>query len=921
MKKFTLDWNRYISTARLVAAEGCVLLKNDHHALPIKKKETVSVFGRIQLDYYKSGTGSGGLVNVNYVHSILDGLKASRDISINEELCGIYEDWCEDHPFDKGSGWAKEPWSQEEMPLDEEIVAAASAKSDIAVIIIGRTAGEDRDNTKEPGSYYLTDLEKDMLSRVCSAFKRVAVVLNVGNIIDMSWAEEYRPSAVLYAWHGGMEGGVGVADVLTGAVAPSGKLVDTIAYNLSDYPSDNNFGGAETNIYQEDIYVGYRYFETAAKDKVQYPFGFGLSYTTFTLDTEYYDGSEQVILKVTVTNTGDTAGKEVVQVYYNPPQGLLGKPLRNLAAFKKTKELNPGEQEEITFTLEKSMFASYDDSGNTGHKSCYVLEKGNYQLLVGTDVRSAISVGEFTVEQSVVISRLSEAMAPVVNYSRMKPQVDKNGNYTMVLEAVPTRTTTMEVRSQEDIPACLEYTGNKGYKLADVKNEKINIDEFLAQLSAKDLCAMVKGEGMGSPKVTPGTAAAFGGITKDLLDFGIPVACCTDGPSGMRMDSGTNAFSLPNGTLLACTFNTDLVADLFEMEGLEMLNNRVDTLLGPGMNIHRHPLNGRNFEYFSEDPLVSGLMAAAQLKGMHRVGVTGTLKHFCANNQEFKRHESNSVISERALREIYLKGFEIAVKSGGAYSIMTTYGAVNGIWTAGNYELNTQILRNEWNFSGIVMTDWWAQINDENQKPSRDNLSAMVRSQNDLYMVVQDAVNYSDNLSASLAEGRLTRGELIRNAANICYFLMHSPAIERFLGEEVKVDIINQPDDQLVTTNFDLEYTEVSDKTIVSLEGIDTEKGTTYVMGVTLAKDGVYKISLSASSSAGELAQMPVTVFDGGTILGTYTFNGTEEEEMTLSRDVLLFMPNHYIKLYFGQSGLTVHAITFELVREITIPK
>ena len=268
---------------------------------------------------------------------------------------------------------------------------------------------------------------------------------------------------------------------------------------------------------------------------------------------------------------------------------------------------------------------------------------------------------------------------------------------------------------------------------------KGKIEDFVAQMTDYDLVCIIRGEGMGSPKVTPGTASAFGGVAPHLKDMGIPCACCADGPSGIRIDTGTKAFSLPNGTLIASTFNTVLTEQLFELLGYEMEKNKVDSILGPGMNIHRHPLNGRNFEYFSEDPVLTGRLASAELKGLRKAGVTGTLKHFCGNNQETHRHEIDSVISERALREIYLKGFEIAVKEGKASSIMTTYGAVNGVWTAGRYDLNTTILREEWNFSGVVMTDWWANINETGNPPDKKNFAAMVRSQNDLYMVCSDS--------------------------------------------------------------------------------------------------------------------------------------------------------------------------------------
>lgn len=233
------------------------------------------------------------------------------------------------------------------------------------------------------------------------------------------------------------------------------------------------------------------------------------------------------------------------------------------------------------------------------------------------------------------------------------------------------------MRIRNNLPKTHVFTGDKGIRLVDVYDGKAGLGDFIAQLTDEELACMTRGEGMCSPKVTPGTAGAFGGVTDSLLAYGIPVACCADGPSGIRMDCGTNAFAMPNGTALACTFNTALIEQLYGFAGLELRKNRVDTLLGPGMNLHRNPLNGRNFEYFSEDPLLTGKMAAAQLRGMHRYGVTGTVKHFAANNQEFHRHDVDAVISERALRELYLKGFELAVREGGAFSVMSSYNAID----------------------------------------------------------------------------------------------------------------------------------------------------------------------------------------------------------------------------------------------------
>ena len=707
MKKI-LDWKKYLETAASAAAEGIVMLKNDNGALPLSKDEVVSVFGRIQLHYYKSGTGSGGMVNVSKVTGIVDGLLESG-VKLNEELLNVYKKWDEENPYDLGDGWGNEPWSQVEMPLDEQLVADAAQKGSTAIVIIGRTAGEEMDATLTEGSFLLTALEKDMLSKVRKAFEKVVVLLNVGGLIDMSFVNEYAPNSVLYVWQGGMTGGTGTADVLTGKVSPSGKLSDTIAYSVKDYPSDPYFGDRVRNFYSEDIFVGYRWFETFAPEKVLYPFGFGLSYTTFDVKSVSVSGSDTLTFKVSVTNTGKFSGKEVVQVYCGAPQGKLGKAARVLCGFAKTKELAPDETQELEISVRLETLASYDDSGVTGNRFCWVLEEGEYKFFVGTDVRSAQETFKFSLNESKVTEKCIQALAPVLPFKRITAE-NNDGNLSPVMHDVPLSEVDEPARRAERLPQEIPYTGDKGIKLADVKSGKNTMDEFLAQLSNHDLSCIIRGEGMGSPRVTAGTASAFGGVSDALTGFGIPAACCDDGPSGMRLDCGTKAFSLPNGTMLASTFNCELIKELYYLLGLEMSANKVDCILGPGMNIHRHPLNGRNFEYFSEDPFLTGKMAAFQLNGLHSAGVTGTIKHFCGNNQEYHRRFVDSVISERAVREIYLKGFEIAVKSGYASSIMTTYGSVNGLWTAGNHQLNTDILRSEWDFDGIVMTDWWSLL-------------------------------------------------------------------------------------------------------------------------------------------------------------------------------------------------------------------
>ncbi len=903
--KRTLDWDKYLETSARAVSGGIVMLKNDG-ALPLKQGGTAAVFGRIQLHYYKSGTGSGGMVNVSKVIGITDGL-LDAGYKLDEQLLNAYREWDEQNPFDYGEGWGGEPWSQKEMPLTDELVGGAASRADAAIVIIGRTAGEEMDNKLEKGAFLLSDLEEDMLRRVTSAFDKTVVLLNTGGLIDMSFMDRYPVSAVMYVWQGGMVGGAGTAAVLTGEVSPSGKLPDTIAYEISDYPSDKFFGSGDMDCYGEDIYVGYRYFETFAKDRVRFPFGFGMSYTSFDITASDFklDG-DKVTGSVNVKNTGSTPGREVVQIYCSAPQGKLGKPARVLCGFDKTRTLQPGESQTLSFEIPLESVASYDDSGVTGHKSAWILEQGGYVFYAGADVRSASEAYSLTLPETVV-RQCKSALGPLTAFKRMvnssgKPEFE---DVPLTGEAFP--------HDHAKLPAEIPQTGDRGIRLADVVNGKNTLEEFTAQLTDYDLSCIIRGEGMGSPKVTAGTAAAFGGVSDTLTALGIPCACCDDGPSGMRLDCGTKAFSLPNGTLLASTFDRPLMTELFTFMGLEMHTNQVDCLLGPGMNIHRHPLNGRNFEYFSEDPYLTGEMASAELAGLHSTGAEGTIKHFCGNNRETRRHFLDSVISERALREIYLRGFENAVKKGGAKSVMTTYGQVNGVWTAGNYDLVTGILRDDWGFDGFTMTDWWANINRRGKAPDKSDFAAMAMAQNDVYMVTADGAACNDNTLDSLKSGELTRGELQRNAMNILRFLTTTHAMKRVMGCDDETEIINRPADAGDVDSTDIEFHDIDEDLTLDLTGITTEKGSSYAFGLNVSKPGVYKVTLTASSTLSELAQTSVSIFALGSPCGMFTFNGTGGAPVSQTKDVKClsnFMP---IRLYFGGSGLKTQSIRFEL--------
>lgn len=917
---------------REAAAEGAVLLKNEGHMLPVKKDETVSIFGRSQIEYYRSGTGSGGAVNVPYVKNILDGIKENNAFPVNEELVENYKEWLKEHPFDNGGGgWAAEPWHQEEMEITDEIARCAAEKSEKAIFLIGRTAGEDKDYEDTEGSYLLTKREKENLRIVTKYFNEVAVLLNVSNIIDMSWTKDaaYQDhiKAILYIWQGGMEGANAVADLLSGRVTPSGKLTDTIAEKLSDYPAADHFGSKTENIYAEDIYVGYRYFETFAPEKVMYEFGFGLSYTEFSMETVKAERTgngkdAKIALSIRVKNTGAAAGKEAAQVYVSAPQGQLGKPAKVLCGFAKTKLLAPGEEEVLELTIPVSRFASYDDSGVTGHKSCYVLEEGLYEIYVGNSVRCTEKAnvdgkGGYEIASCVVTVELEEALAPTKEFLRLKTGRQKeDGVFARAYEKAPQQMVDLAERIKSRLPKELPQTGNKGITLQAVAENIKNgssveeeLDAFVAQFTNEELAVIVRGEGMSSPKVTPGTASAFGGVSDSLHGYGIPIACASDGPSGIRMESGLKATQLPIGTLLACSFNIPMMEELYQMEGRELVGNEIDTLLGPGINIHRYPLNGRNFEYFSEDPLVTGQFAAAMIRGIRSAGSSATVKHFAANNQETERHNVNSVVSERALREIYLKGFEIAVKEGNANSIMTSYNPVNGHWTASNYDLNTTILRGEWGYQGIVMTDWWAKMNDvvNGGEADRRYTSFMVRAQNDLYMVVNNngaAINAAgDDTVEALEAGKLTVGELQRCAKNICRFLLGTPVMKRPLKDF----------DPLLTVTAK-EAVNTDGKQVCALQsGNRIEAGKFENTVLYVEKESILNVNAHFCFPVEGLAQGAANLYLNGELMATVQTGGTGERFLTQRMCRVKFMPGYYeLKAEYVTPELKVDWIELE---------
>ncbi|MDO4797722.1 MAG: glycoside hydrolase family 3 C-terminal domain-containing protein [Coriobacteriales bacterium] len=659
--------------ARRAAAEGCVLLANDG-TLPLEGTGEVAVFGRGQFDWFAIGHGSGGDVRPPYLTSLIDGLAQAR-IPYNRVLAQMYDDWCHsaEHAAETG-WWGHWPTCHPQMPVSPELAQAAAATAEVALVVIGRNAGEDQDLPLAPGGYYLSDEERTLIRTVVGVFAHTVVILNTSNVLDLAWVEEedMRPSALLLAWQGGMEAGNAVADILSGTVNPCGRLACTIARAYHDYPSSTTFGNKRVVRYAEDVFVGYRHFDAHDADAVLFPFGHGLSYTSFCVAPRSLQVAEDAAtVRVDVTNTGARAGREVVQLWCELAGGPIAKPRRVLAAFAKTRELAPDERQALCLHVRLDDLARYDESCHA-----WVLDAGSYRILANDVAVGKLSIGE---------SRILGVCTPLCDSVEELRE--------RIVSALPS-----ELPRGEASDAPLRFS--------DVVDDPSSIDRFVAQLDDRDLEALSCGEGlMNSALGVAGNAGAFGGVTPSLKSLGVPAAICADGPSGARLQRPCTL--LPSATTLACTWDVELVERLYALLGNEVRTAGVDVLLAPGMNIQRNPRCGRNFEYFSEDPLVTGRMATAVVRGLQSSGVSACPKHLACNNQERRRNTCDSRVSERALREIYLRGFHMCVRDGRPNLIMTSYNKVNGVWAHYHYDLVTTVLRNDWGFAGLVITDWW----------------------------------------------------------------------------------------------------------------------------------------------------------------------------------------------------------------------
>lgn len=748
--------------ARKAAAEGIVLLKNDG-ILPLVPGSRVALFGSGAGRTIKGGTGSGD-VNEREVVSIYQGLvNAGFDVTSQawiEEFEETYrksrEDW-RDAIFAEAEGKNGTEFFQiyashaYEMPAGRPILASDCQGAGTAVYVVSRIAGEGADRFEKTGDYYLTQEEKRDLETLNRMVDSLVVVLNVGAQIDVEEILSFdKVKALLSLVQPGMEGGNALADVLTGAVNPSGKLTDTWAKKYEDIPASKNFydcAGGKTRwdadhdvwidtVYEEGLYVGYRYFATFDKEPA-YPFGFGLSYTSFALTdvtcaSDKVDGQETVTVSVKVTNTGKTAGKEVAQLYVKKPDGKLEQPSLELVAFDKTAELAPGESQILTLTASPLILSSYSEE-----QAAYIREKGTYLFYVGTSSADLTKAGAMEQGEDQIVKQVVNRMQPAERPLELSKR-DPEGTYPKGLRS----------GVKEGVHAFEPKQERPEYPIAITEPVDYVADMSVEEMARLCVCG-ADGWGM------EGIGEA--GRMFKIEGYPIPDYIVADGNSGVNLRIPN--IGMPTGTTICSSFNRELAREVGKVIGEEAKENGVRMILAPAMNLHRNPLNGRNSEYFSEDPLLAGEMAGNYCLGLEGTGVDGGYKHCIANNCESSRKRNQSIISERAIRELYFKAFEVAMKVHMPKSIMTAYNAVNGVPTSADADLILGLFREENGFDGFVMTDW-------NSYDTSDVVE-MIRSGNNWLTPGTKDDTFTKPLVYAVADGRLSVERLRESASYI----------------------------------------------------------------------------------------------------------------------------------------------------------
>ncbi len=668
-----------------VAREGAVLLKNEGNVLPLSNKK-INVFGDIYYRFFNM-SGGAGCINPRFSVGFMSGMTEYGGFELNEELRHYYE-------YDFGT-----------VP-DKAMLDRARKFSDIAIVALCRGSRESTDNRAQKGGYYLSDTEEALIAAVSEVFEKTVVILNVGYTVDVKFIEKYNIKGVLWFSYGGQYAGRVLAEVLNGTVNPSGRLTGTWALDYYDHPASKNYPEStvldteenqEPSIqvyYEEGMYVGYRYFDTYGVP-VAYPFGYGLSYTDF--EHKYLDASydgECLTLRAEVKNTGSREGKQVLQLYVSKPDGRIEKCAHELVDFQKTRELSVGESEVLTFTVDNMELSSYDTQ-----LAAMVMEKGDYVFSLGEHVNSLLPVYTVTLDGEKLVRQLHSYCVAKEKFdvmSRKKGISPKGISYFDFERDVPDMPKTE--RKVFDAPVLPEYNGETIY-YEDVEKNPDLLDSFIAQMSVEELarinvCACAWSI----------DANGVAGSVYPIEKYGFKHFYAADGNSALRMHLRTTG--MPCSNMVCASFNRELVYTVGRVIAEESFDEGVHMSLAPGMNMHRAPLCGRNPEYFSEDPVLTGIMAAYHAKGLQDNNVAAVYKHVIANNNEISRFRTHAIIDPRTFRELYVKPFELAMRICSADGIMTSYNAANDLYTATDSELMLGIFREEMGFDGFIMTDW-----------------------------------------------------------------------------------------------------------------------------------------------------------------------------------------------------------------------
>lgn len=784
--------------ALMAAVEGMVLLENDG-VLPLRKRGKIALFGNGARKTIKGGTGSGDVNERNCI-TVEIGLENAGFSVVTKKWLDRYDQIWENDRL----SWKRELENIAEKENKPFVLAYLEtlhllptidvepeelADAELAIYVIGRRSGEGIDRVAEKGDYYLSEEEIRGLRLIKSYYQHLIIVINAGGPVDTDIIKcEIHPSALIVMSQAGMEGGNALARILTGEESPSGKLSDTWAKQYLDYPEADNFSAYSRNpheiFYREGIYVGYRYFETAGK-QVSYPFGYGKSYTSFQISpVSYRIGETGIEFVCRVKNMGVFQGKEVVQIYVRAPQQKLPKPSRVLAGYIKTKILQPGEEEECVIKCELSVFSSFDQES-----SQQILESGIYEFYIGNSVRDTIPGWKMILEKEIVLFQ-SHKYFPLTKkmeeWELAASEEENNFEYCFTIDGDLAEKLQENIKRQDTSYCKTKLSRKDQNMLAELPDEKlINLVIGAAREEQRD-------EVGNASENVPGAA----GQTSAAIDD-IPPLILADGGSGLRLlhhfqtdergcfveingmaalergvfsektgyvenavDYYQYCTAFPIGTMLAQTWNEKVCEEVGKAVGREMKEFGVQIWLAPSINIHRNPLCGRNFEYYSEDPFLTGSLAAAVCRGvMLNSGTAVTIKHFAANNQELYRHSSDSIVSERALREIYLKPFEFVIKKAHPLAIMTSYNCLNGTQTANRKDLCTDVARNEWGFDGLIMTDWGTT------DPGSSDPVVCIQCGNDL--VMPGGIRDRQRLLDARKNGKLGREQLELAAEHI----------------------------------------------------------------------------------------------------------------------------------------------------------